>query len=99
MGATVEWRHGSTACLYNHLKRIISPSKPVLVVTALAPVLRGQPGRNAEDKDDTTRHLSGRRVRVLAFGLAFVISASRMIRLRQGYDGTGNTGTRSGEMS
>ena len=54
------------------------PSKPPLVVAALAPVLRGKPGRNAGDKDDTTRHLSGRSVRVLAFGLAFVFSASRM---------------------
>jgi hypothetical protein len=50
----------------------------ILVVTALAPVLRGQPGRNAGANDDTTRHLSGRSVRVLASGLAFVFSASRM---------------------
>jgi hypothetical protein len=49
-----------------------------LVVTALAPVLRGRPGRNPGDNDDTTRHLSGRSVRVLAFGLAFLFSASRM---------------------
>jgi hypothetical protein len=34
---------------------------------------------------------------VLAFGLAFRFSASRMMRLHQGYGGTGNTGTRSGE--
>jgi hypothetical protein len=54
--------------------------KPFLVVTALAPVLRGQPGRNPGDNDDTTKHLSGRSGRVLAFGLAFVISASRMTR-------------------
>ena len=47
-------------------------------MTALAPVLRGKPSRNAGDKDDTTRHLSGRSVRVLAFGLAFMFSASRM---------------------
>jgi len=52
--------------------------KPVLVVAALAPVLRGQPGRNAGDKDDTTRHLSGRSVRVLASGLALLFSASQM---------------------
>lgn len=31
----------------------------------------GAPGRNPVDNDDTTRHLSGRSVRVLAFGLAF----------------------------
>ena len=43
---------------------------PALVVAALAPVLRGQPGRNPGDNDVTTRHLSGRSVRVLAFGLA-----------------------------
>ena len=49
-----------------------------LVVAALAPVLRGQPGRNPGDNDDTTRHLSGRSVRVLAFGLAFMPLASRM---------------------
>jgi hypothetical protein len=52
--------------------------KPFLVVTALGPVLRGQPGRNPGDKDDTTRHLSGRSVRVLAFGLAIRFSASRI---------------------
>jgi len=40
---------------------------PALVVAALAPVLRRQPGRNPADNDDTTRHLSGRSVRVLAF--------------------------------
>jgi hypothetical protein len=50
----------------------------MLVVTALATVLRGQPGRNAGANDDTTRHLSGRSIRVLAFGLAFVFAASRM---------------------
>ena len=33
--------------------------KPFLVVAALAPVLRGQTGRNAGDKDDTTRLISG----------------------------------------
>jgi hypothetical protein len=48
------------------------------VVAALATVTRGQPGRNAGDNDDTTRPLSGRSGRVLAFGLAFVISARRM---------------------
>ena len=52
--------------------------EPSLVVAALAPVLRGQKGRNPGDNDDTTRHLSGRSVRVWAFGLAFVFSASRM---------------------
>jgi hypothetical protein len=41
-------------------------------------MLRGQPGRNLGDNDDTTRHLSGRSVRVLAFGLAFLFPASRM---------------------
>jgi hypothetical protein len=45
--------------------------KPFLVV-ALTPVLRWQEGRNPGDNDDTTKHLSGRSVRVLAFGLAFV---------------------------
>jgi hypothetical protein len=34
-------------------------------------------------------------VRVLAFGLAFAIPARRMIRLRQSYGETGNTGMRS----
>jgi hypothetical protein len=34
--------------------------------------LRGQSGRNLGDNDGTTRHLSGRSVRVLAFGLAFL---------------------------
>jgi hypothetical protein len=52
--------------------------KPSLVVTALLPVLRGQPGRNPGNNDGTTRHLSGRSVRVLAFGLAFMPLASRM---------------------
>jgi hypothetical protein len=42
-------------------------ASPALVVAALAPMLRGQPGRNLGDNDDTTRHLSGRSVRVLAF--------------------------------
>jgi hypothetical protein len=40
-----------------------------LVVTALAPMLRGRQGRNLGDNDGTTRHLSGRSVRVLAFHL------------------------------
>jgi hypothetical protein len=47
-------------------------AKPFLVVAALPTVLRGQPGRNPADNDDTTRHLAGRSVRVLAFGLAFI---------------------------
>ena len=46
--------------------------RTTLVVAALSTVLRGQPGRNPVDNDDTTRHLSGRSVRVLAAGLAFV---------------------------
>ena len=41
-------------------------------------MLRGQPGRNPVDNDDTTRHLSGRSVRVSAFGLALLPLASRM---------------------
>ncbi len=49
-----------------------------LVVAALFPMLRGQPGRNLGDNDDTTRHLSGLGFRVLAFGLAFLPLASRM---------------------
>jgi hypothetical protein len=49
-----------------------------LVVAALAPVLRGLLGRNPGANDDTTRHLLGRSVRVLAFGLAFEFAASRM---------------------
>jgi len=49
-----------------------------LVAAALTPVLQGQPGRNAGANDDMTRHLSGRSVRVVAFGLAFLFSASRM---------------------
>jgi hypothetical protein len=47
-------------------------AKLFLVVAALVPVLRGRLGRNPGNNDDTTRHLSGRSVRVLAFGLAFV---------------------------
>lgn len=38
------------------------------MVAALSPVLRGEPGRNPDDNDDTTKHLSGRSVRVLASG-------------------------------
>jgi hypothetical protein len=53
--------------------------KPSLVVAALAPVLRGQDGRNPGANDDTTRHLLGRSVLPslklrhdkLALGLAF----------------------------
>ena len=56
------------------------------MVAALAPALRGQPGRNPGDKDDTTRHLSGRSVRVLASGLALEISKP-----------DDNTGMRNGE--
>jgi hypothetical protein len=44
----------------------------------IGPCVRGKPGRYPGDNDETTRHLSGRSGRVLAFGLAFVISASRM---------------------
>jgi hypothetical protein len=52
--------------------------KPFVVMTALAPVLPGRSGRNPGDNDDTIRHLSGRSIRVLAFGLAFLFAASRM---------------------
>ena len=69
-----------------------------LAVAALSTALRGQPGRNPGDNDDTTRHFSGRSVRVLAFGLAFMPLASRMIRLRLAYGGTGDTGTSRGEI-
>jgi hypothetical protein len=48
--------------------------KPSLVVVALAPGLRGQPGRNAGDNDAMIMRLSGRSVRVLAFGLALEFS-------------------------
>jgi hypothetical protein len=73
-----------------------------LVVAALSAALRGQPRRNPGTNDDTTRHFSGRSVRVLAFGLAFVITASRIILLRRGFrlryggqnGGTGDTETR-----
>jgi len=40
----------------------------ILVVGALAPVLRGKPGRNPGDADAMTRDLSWRSIRVLAFG-------------------------------
>jgi len=43
-------------------KKVTSQHKPSLVVTALSPISRGQPGRNLGDNDDTTRHLSGRPV-------------------------------------
>lgn len=49
-----------------------------LVVAALATMLRWQPGCNLGDNDDTTRHFSGRSVRVLALGWAFVGFASRI---------------------
>ena len=68
-----------------------------LVVTALAPVLRRGWGAMLVPMAGTTGHLSGRSVRVLAFGLRFVFPASRMPRLRHDYGETGNTGTRSGE--
>jgi len=42
-----------------------------LVVAAMATVLRGLQGRNPGVSAGTTRHVFGRRVRVLAFGLAF----------------------------
>jgi glycine cleavage system protein P-like pyridoxal-binding family len=49
-----------------------------LVVIALSPMLRRQPKRNLGDNNDTTRHLSGRSVRVLAFGLGFMPLGSCM---------------------
>jgi hypothetical protein len=52
---------------------VVSATAQALVVAALAPALRGQVGGNPGDNDDTTRHLSGRSVRVLAFGLAFLV--------------------------
>jgi hypothetical protein len=73
--------------------------KPFLVVAALSPMLRGQAGRNLGDNDDTTRHLSGLSFRVLAFSLALLPLASRMIRLRNAFGGTGDTGTTCGEGS
>jgi hypothetical protein len=48
------------------------------VVAALTSALRGRLGRNPGDNDDTTGHLSGRSMRVLASGLAFQFAASRM---------------------
>ena len=69
---------------YGKQKLITNGARPALVVAALAPVLRGQAGRNPGDNGGTTRHLSGRSVRVLAFhlcgaygqvGLAFVYLA------------------------
>ena len=41
-----------------------------LVVMAVDSMLRRAMGRKLESSDFTTRHLSGRLVRVLAFGLA-----------------------------
>ena len=49
-----------------------------LVVMAVDSMLRRAAGRKLESSDFTTRHLSGRSVRVLAFGLAFLPLASRM---------------------
>jgi hypothetical protein len=40
---------------------------PALVVAALTPMLRWQPGRNPVDNDGATRHLSGLGFRALAF--------------------------------
>jgi len=60
-----------------------------LVVAASAPGLRGKPGRNAGDKDDTTRHLSWQSVRVLAFGLKMncvLMQRQRPIWIRYGND-------------
>ena len=37
------------------------------------PCCEGQTGRKLESSGSTTRHLSGRSVRVLAFGLAFLL--------------------------
>ena len=69
----------------NRSRKARNPSertaKPSLVVTALAPVLRGQPGRNPGDNDDTTRHLSGRSVRVLAFLLRFLLRQGFRLRV------------------
>jgi len=67
--------------------QVTNGASPALVVAALAPMLRWQPGRNPGNNSDTTRHLSGRSVRVLAFGLALLRLASRRIRLRQAYGG------------
>jgi hypothetical protein len=61
-------------------------SSSLLVVVALSPVLRWEPGRNPGDNDNTTRHLSGRSIRVLAIGLAWEISKP-----------DDDTGMRSGE--
>jgi len=59
-------------------------AKLALVVPDLKPVPRGGMGRGAGFKSDTTRRLSGRSVRVLAFGLLFLIPASRMPKLERG---------------
>jgi uncharacterized protein (DUF433 family) len=58
--------------------------KRSLVVAALSTVLRGQPGRNPVDNDDTTRHLSGRSVRVSAVNLR---QAFRLRHACDGFDG------------
>ena len=58
--------------------------KSSLVVAALGAVLRGQPGRNPGNNDNTTRQLSGRSVGELAFGLAFMFSGSRMTTRERG---------------
>jgi hypothetical protein len=63
------WRNDQVKAVYGHIS---------LVVATLGPGLREQVGRNAGDKDVTTRNLLGRSVRVLAFGLVFVISGIRM---------------------
>ena len=49
-----------------------------LVVMTVDSMLRRATGRKLESSDFTTRHLSGRSVRVLAFGLALLPLASRM---------------------
>ena len=56
------------------------------MVAALAPVLRGQRGRNAGDNDDTTKHLSGAERSRVGIWLG--------LRVRSKPDA--NTGTRSG---
>jgi hypothetical protein len=63
---------------------MVGRAEIILVVTALAPVLRGWTGRNAGANDDTTRHLWGRSVRALAFGLALLFPASRMTTRERG---------------
>jgi hypothetical protein len=70
--AAVSWRRMDRCDQTDCSARSELSIEPNLVVTALAPMLRGQPGRNLGDNDGTTRHLSGRSVRVLASGLAFM---------------------------